>query len=197
MRPVSAAGPDHCRAAKSRPRLCRRRAVRAWPGLSRRPFRGSSSSPPPACASAIRALDGSGRHWSGEAPPADVFAVKADAIAALAASASTRANLTVTREAPSWFHPGRSGALKLGPKIVLGMFGEFHPDLLAKLGVDAPIAGFELYLDAIPAAKRKSRPSQRSTPQTCSRSSAISPSCSSATWRRATWCARRQAPTAC
>ena len=35
------------------------------------------------------------------------------------------------------------------------MFGEFHPDLLAKLGVDAPIAGFELYLDALPAAKRK------------------------------------------
>jgi phenylalanyl-tRNA synthetase beta chain len=31
-----------------------------------------------------------------------------------------------------------------------------HPDVLAKLGVDAPIAGFEIYLDAIPPAKRKS-----------------------------------------
>jgi phenylalanyl-tRNA synthetase beta chain len=28
--------------------------------------------------------------------------------------------------------------------------------VLAKLGVDAPLAAFELYLDAIPAAKRKS-----------------------------------------
>ena len=36
------------------------------------------------------------------------------------------------------------------------MFGELHPDVLAKLGVDAPLAAFELYLDAIPAAKRKS-----------------------------------------
>ena len=98
---------------------------------------------------------GSGRHWSGEAPPSFVFAVKEDAIAALAAIGVAQASLTVAREAPAWFHPGRSGALKLGPKTVLGIFGEFHPDRLAKLGVDAPIAGFELYLDAIPLAKRK------------------------------------------
>ena len=36
------------------------------------------------------------------------------------------------------------------------MFGELHPDVLAKLGLEAPIAGFELYLDTIPPAKRKS-----------------------------------------
>lgn len=101
------------------------------------------------------ALSGSGRHWSGEAPAADVFAAKADAVAALAALGIDQASLTVTREAPSWFHPGRSGALKLGPNTVLGVFGEFHPDLLATLGIDPPIAGFELYLDAVPPAKRK------------------------------------------
>jgi phenylalanyl-tRNA synthetase beta chain len=102
------------------------------------------------------ALAGTGRDWSGEAPEADVFAVKADAVAALAALGIDQGNLTVTREAPSWFHPGRSGALKLGPKVTLGVFGELHPDLLAKLGLDAPMAAFELYLDEIPAAKRKS-----------------------------------------
>jgi phenylalanyl-tRNA synthetase beta chain len=102
------------------------------------------------------ALQGSGRDWSGKAPAADVFAAKADAVAALASLGVDQDNLTVTREAPAWFHPGRSGALKLGPKVILGVFGELHPDVLAKLGVDAPIAGFELYLDAIPAAKRKS-----------------------------------------
>jgi phenylalanyl-tRNA synthetase beta chain len=102
------------------------------------------------------ALQGSGRDWSGVAPEADVFAAKADAVAALAAIGSDQRNLTVTREAPSWFHPGRSGALKLGPKATLGVFGELHPDVLAKLGVDAPLAAFELYLDVIPPAKRKS-----------------------------------------
>jgi phenylalanyl-tRNA synthetase beta chain len=100
------------------------------------------------------ALSGSGRHWSGDAPGADVFAVKEDAVAALAALGVDQASLTVTREAPAWFHPGRSGALKLGPKTVLGVFGEFHPDVLARLAVDAPIAAFELYLDAIPASRR-------------------------------------------
>ena len=101
------------------------------------------------------ALGGSGRYWSGEAPEADVFAAKADAVAALAALGIDQASLTVTREAPSWFHPGRSGTLKLGPKTLLGAFGEFHPELLEKLRIDPPIAGFELYLDAIPPSKRK------------------------------------------
>jgi len=101
------------------------------------------------------ALSGSGRDWSGEAPAADVFAAKADASAALANLGFGQANVAVTREAPSWFHPGRSGALRLGPETVLGHFGEFHPDLLAKLGIDAPLTGFELYLDALPAARRK------------------------------------------
>jgi len=100
------------------------------------------------------ALAGSGRHWSGEAPAADAFAAKADAIAALAALGIGQANLSVTREAPGWFHPGRSGALKLGPKTVLGVFGEFHPDTLAKLRIEPPIAGFELYLDALPQARK-------------------------------------------
>ena len=101
------------------------------------------------------ALQGSGRHWSGEAPEAGVLTVKADVVAALSALGVDRGNLTIAREAPSWFHPGRSGALRLGPKTVLGTFGEFHPDLLAALKVDPPIAAFELYLDALPAAKRK------------------------------------------
>ncbi len=101
------------------------------------------------------ALSGSGRHWTGEAPPADVFAAKADAVAALAGLGIEQVHITVTREAPSWFHPGRSGALKLGPKMMLGMFGELHPQVLAKLGAEAPLAVFELYLDALPAAKRK------------------------------------------
>jgi phenylalanyl-tRNA synthetase beta chain len=100
-------------------------------------------------------LAGTGRHWSGSAKAADVFAVKEDAVAALASLGIDPANLAVAAEAPSWFHPGRSGALKLGPKVTLGVFGELHPDVLSALGLDAPVAGFELYLDALPAAKRK------------------------------------------
>ena len=123
-------------------------------------YRGAAPEDQYVAASGVRfglsALEGTGRHWSGNAPAADVFAVKADAIAALASVGVDQGNLTVTREAPAWFHPGRSGALKLGPKVTLGVFGELHPDLLAKLGLEAPIAGFELHLDAIPATRRES-----------------------------------------
>jgi phenylalanyl-tRNA synthetase beta chain len=76
-------------------------------------------------------------------------------VAALAALGLDQANVAVTREAPPWFHPGRSGALKLGPKVTLGVFGELHPDILAALDAEAPMAAFELYLDALPPSKRK------------------------------------------
>jgi len=101
------------------------------------------------------AFAGLGRHWSGEAPAADWSAVKADAIAALSALGLSQSNIQVTREAPSWFHPGCSGALKLGPKVMLGVFGELHPDILTALDAEAPMAAFELYLDNLPPAKRK------------------------------------------
>src|SRR4029077_5797636 len=53
------------------------------------------------------AFAGSGRDWSGEAPEADGFAATAAGGAALAALGIDQGSLTVTREAPAWFHPGR------------------------------------------------------------------------------------------
>jgi phenylalanyl-tRNA synthetase beta chain len=121
-------------------------------------YRGAAPEDQFVAASGVRfghsALSGSGRHWSGEAPAADLFAAKADAVAALTALGIDQASLSVTREAPPWFHPGRSGVLKLGPNTVLGVFGEFHPNLLATLGIDQPIAGFELYLEAVPPRRK-------------------------------------------
>ena len=123
-------------------------------------YRGAAAEDQYVAASGVRfghsALAGGGRHWSGQAPTADVYAVKADAVAVLAAFGLDQATLMVMRDAPDWFHPGRSGVLKLGPKTTLAVFGELHPDVLAALGLDAPVAAFEIYLDAIPAAKRKS-----------------------------------------
>jgi phenylalanyl-tRNA synthetase beta chain len=86
-----------------------------------------------------------------ERPPPQTHSPSRPTRSALGVS---QASLSVTREAPGWFHPGRSGALKLGPKKLFGVFGEFHPDLLAKLRIDAPIAGFELYLDEVPASRQ-------------------------------------------
>ncbi len=94
------------------------------------------------------------RHWQGASASADVFTVKADAIAALDAAGAPVASLQASADAPDYFHPGRSGVLRLGPKA-LAHFGEIHPRILKAMDVDGPVFGFEVFLDAIPEAKKK------------------------------------------
>ena len=100
-------------------------------------------------------LEGSGRNWSGNAGNVGVFDAKADAIAALEACGAPVDRLQIETGAPAWYHPGRSGVIKLGPKVVLGTFGEFHPKTLEGLDVSGPLCGFEVYVDAIPEPKAK------------------------------------------
>jgi phenylalanyl-tRNA synthetase beta chain len=101
------------------------------------------------------ALAGAGRHWSGSAGEAGVIDAKTDAVALLAGLGFDAGKAQLAREAPAWFHPGRSAVLRLGPKITLGHFGEVHPDTLAALDVTGPVSAFEVFFDAIPPEKRK------------------------------------------
>ena len=94
------------------------------------------------------------RHWRGDGAQEDVFTVKADALAALAAASAPTASLQTTNDAPDYYHPGRSGALRLGPNV-LGFFGEIHPRVLKAMDVDGPVYGFETFLDSIPDSKKK------------------------------------------
>lgn len=100
-------------------------------------------------------VEGSGRFWSGNAATVGVFDAKADALAALEAAGAPVDRIQIEAGGPEWFHPGRSGTLKLGPKVVLGYFGEFHPDTLEALDVSGALCGFEVYIDAIPEPKAK------------------------------------------
>lgn len=101
-------------------------------------------------------VEGSGRFWAGNAALVGVFDAKADALAALEAAGAPVDRIQIEAGGPEWFHPGRSGTLKLGPKVILGTFGEFHPDTLETLDVSGALCGFEVYLDAIPEPKTKS-----------------------------------------
>ena len=100
-------------------------------------------------------LEGAGRNWSGNATPVGVFDAKADAIAALEACGAPVEKLQIETGAPGWYHPGRSGVIKLGPKTVLGHFGEFHPRTLETLDVSGPLCGFEVFVDTVPEPKAK------------------------------------------
>lgn len=98
------------------------------------------------------------RWWAGGGQPVDIYAAKADALAALEAAGAPTANLQTARDAPPWMHPGRTGMLTLGPKP-LARFGELHPKLVQTMGLKGPVVAFEVVLDAIPPAKaRRARP---------------------------------------
>jgi len=98
---------------------------------------------------------GIGRHWSNKAEPVDWFDAKSDARAVLAEAGATVYAIQVVPTGPSWFHPGRSGIIQMGPKNVLGHFGELHPKILEALGAEGPIVAFEVILDRIPEPRTK------------------------------------------
>lgn len=92
------------------------------------------------------------RHWAAPSRPVDAFDAKADALAALAAAGTPVASLQVTADAPSWYHPGRSGALRLGPNV-LAYFGEIHPEVLAAYDATGPMTACEVFLEAVPQSR--------------------------------------------
>ncbi len=97
------------------------------------------------------------RHWATPARAVDAFDAKADLWAALAALGAPIDALMVSADAPAFYHPGRSGQVRQGPKTVVGSFGELHPRVLAVLDMTGPVAAFALNLDAVPEPKRRRR----------------------------------------
>jgi phenylalanyl-tRNA synthetase beta chain len=89
-------------------------------------------------------------------PNADVLDVKGDVSALLEAAGYDASKLTVTRDVPTWYHPGRAGAIAMG-KNVLATFGELHPATLKALDCDVKVMAFELHVDAIPLPKTAKR----------------------------------------
>ncbi|HKF71507.1 MAG TPA: phenylalanine--tRNA ligase subunit beta [Stellaceae bacterium] len=97
------------------------------------------------------------RHWRDGGRPVDAFIAKADALSALAAAGAPIENLQTSRDAPAWYHPGRSATLRLGASA-LAHFGELHPRVQQTLGARQTIAAFEVHLDLVPVPR--ARPSK-------------------------------------
>ena len=83
----------------------------------------------------------------------DVFDAKADAEAVLSAMGAP-SKVQILRGAGDAWHPGRHGMICLGPKKVLGVFGEIHPKILTALDVKGPVVGFVLFPQEIPLPKK-------------------------------------------
>ena len=98
---------------------------------------------------------GAGRHWGEQVGSVGLFDAKADVMTLLAALGIPAGGLQIVRGGPSFLHPGRSGTLQFGPKVVVGWFGEIHPAVLDTLDAEGPLCCFEIILDTLPPPKAK------------------------------------------
>lgn len=95
------------------------------------------------------------RHWGGVGEDA-LFGLKGDLFALLEEIGAPVASLQLAQGSnQSWWHPGRSARLQLGPKNVIVEFGELHPRVLKVLDADGPMLAFEVILDAVPEPRGK------------------------------------------
>jgi phenylalanyl-tRNA synthetase beta chain len=96
------------------------------------------------------------RHWTGKetSRAVDTYDAKADALSVLKACGLPEGSGQISTEAPSYFHPGRSGSIKLGNQVI-ARFGEIHPALLEDLKITGPVCAFEVILDKLPPVKSK------------------------------------------
>ncbi|AUQ53391.1 phenylalanine--tRNA ligase subunit beta [Phaeobacter inhibens] len=83
----------------------------------------------------------------------DTFDAKADIEAVLAAIGAP-AKVQILRGAQSWWHPGRHGKICLGPKKVLGVFGELHPKVLGEMGIKGSVVAFTIWPDEVPMPRK-------------------------------------------
>jgi phenylalanyl-tRNA synthetase beta chain len=95
------------------------------------------------------------KHWSKAPAPVDAYLAKADALAVLDALGAPIDKLQVFTDVQPYYHPGRAGELRLGPKNTLARFGEINPKVLRALDVKGPVVAFEIYPAQVPLPKAK------------------------------------------
>jgi phenylalanyl-tRNA synthetase beta chain len=104
-----------------------------------------------------------GRNWqSGAASKFDAYDAKAEVLAILAAAGAPVDKLMDFGFDDSGddsglgaaYHPGQSGTLRLGPKMILAAYGALHPSVTRALGLKGAAVGAEIFLDAIPLKKK-------------------------------------------
>lgn len=117
-------------------------------------FHGVKPEEQPVVISGIRTGQTAPKNHYHDARTVEVSDIKTDIFALLTEYNVATDRITITRDVPDWYHPGRSGVLRLGNKA-LGVFGELHPALLQQLDIKTPTVAFELFIQSIPYPKQK------------------------------------------
>ena len=143
--------------AASMMRVCSKRAR-----LMRAPKIPANSARWPRCGARVRRGIGAPRHQP------DIFDVKRDVLMVLEAIGAPVASLQTSSDAPAHWRPGRTGALKLGPKVI-AYYGEIHPRALKAIDVEAPRSRSKSSSTRCLRRARKGAPSRRWRSSTCNR----------------------------
>ena len=121
--------------------------LRRGEGLTERPMHELADEP--TCAAAVLA----GRRPSqiGDGAPWDAFDAKALALVAIRAVAGELAVRVRAARSVAYLHPGVAGEI-IHDGNPIGWFGEVHPSVRKRLGIDGPVFAFDLELDRLPLA---------------------------------------------
>ncbi len=96
--------------------------------------------------------------WNEKDRLVDVFDAKKDAIQTLNEAGYNKNDFFIRDKSPSYYHPGKSGSIYLDKDDIepVAYFGEIHPNILNKLGINTEaLVNFEIYLDHLKDRKIK------------------------------------------
>jgi phenylalanyl-tRNA synthetase beta chain len=95
--------------------------------------------------------------WIDNERNVDVFDVKRDVVQTLIEAGYNSDKFFIDREAPNYYHPGKSGRLFLNSEKdqVAAYFGEIHPNILKAIDIKTEsLVGFEIFLDNLKIPKK-------------------------------------------
>ncbi len=95
--------------------------------------------------------------WIEKERNVDVFDVKRDVVQTLVEAGYNQDKFVIDSEAPSYYHPGKSGRLFLnrGKDQIAAYFGEIHPNIIKLIDIKTEsLVGFEIFLDNLKLPKK-------------------------------------------
>lgn len=108
-------------------------------------------------ASGIRSATVIEKSWHEAKVVTDPYTVKADLVSIIEMFGVSETKLDILNiDLPKYYHPGKSGVVKLGHDIV-GYFGQIHPLIMSELDIKEKLFAFECNLDLLFLIKRKSK----------------------------------------
>ena len=95
------------------------------------------------------------KSWKNKQTEFDIYDAKQDLTSLIDYLMPGNKKISISSECPSWYHPGRSGSIKINNSVIAGYFGELHPRVASQFKIKNRTNIFELYLDELPNTEKK------------------------------------------